>query len=90
MMEAQISLPKAFSVRDDNEFQAHNDLMKRLNNDLKVAAVTTGRHKNGGNTVHWGIVFIESKHPTEAEILSALDEAGYDLKSNDGKLVHWK
>ena len=89
-MNAEISLPKAFSVRDDHEFQAHQDLMKRLNNNLKVMPVTSGRHLNGGGTVHWGIVCLDTKIPTEAEILVALEEAGYDLTSNGGTLVNWK
>ena len=89
-MNVEISLPKAFSVRDDHEFQAHHDLMKRLNKSLKVVPVTTGRHLNGGNTVHWGMVFVEGECPDEEEIFVALAEAGYDPKSNDGKIVNWK
>ena len=50
-MRATIELPKAFSVRDENEFTAFRHLMEKMNRGLLVTRVATGVHVNGGPTV---------------------------------------
>ncbi|MGO9110494.1 MAG: hypothetical protein ACLP9L_14830 [Thermoguttaceae bacterium] len=50
-MEATIEVPKAFSVRDDNEFPAFKHLMARLNPLLRVRQVGMGLHVKSGFTV---------------------------------------
>ena len=55
-METTIEVPKAFSVRDDNEFLAFKHLMARLNPQLRVRQVGMGLHVSSGYTVFWGLV----------------------------------
>jgi len=69
-----VSLPKAFSVRDEHELVAFKDLMTRLNSELKIREVAQGLHVNGGSTVYWAIVYAEE--PTKDAIYNALIEAG--------------
>lgn len=78
-MQAQIELPQAFSVRDENEFYPIQHLMARLNPKLLAAQVATGKHVESGYTVFWGVVYLEGHPPTREELESALKEAGYDF-----------
>jgi hypothetical protein len=81
-MQATIKLPKAFSLRDENEFYPVQHLMARLNPQLLVAHVTTGRHVAGGPTVIWGIVYLEGQPLSRAAVKLALKEAGFDFDHN--------
>lgn len=81
-MQATVDLPKAFSVRDENEFYPIQHLMARLNAKLMVRRVGTGRHVNGGPTVWWGLVHLDGQLPTKKEVETALKQAGYDFGHN--------
>ena len=81
-MQTQIKLPKAFSVREENEFYAFQHLMARLNPKLMVKMVATGVHVEGGCTVFWGLVFLDSQPPSKREVEAALQEAGFDFVHN--------
>ena len=78
-METTIEVPKAFSVRDDNEFLAFKHLMARLNPQLRVRQVGMGLHVNSGYTVYWGLVSLEDQRVTPEEFHEALAEAGFDF-----------
>ena len=79
-METTIEVPKAFSVRDDNEFLAFKHLMARLNPLLRVRQVGMGLHVNTGYTVFWGLVSLEDQEVTRGEFDEALREAGLDFE----------
>jgi hypothetical protein len=79
-MKATIELPKAFSVRDDNELPLIQDLMARLNPKLMVVQVATGVHIDGGYTVNWGLVYMDGQRLTDADVAVALKEAGLDAR----------
>lgn len=81
-MQAKVDLPQAFSVRDENEFYPVQHLMARLNPKLTVRHVGTGRHVNGGPTVWWGLVHLDGRLPTEKQVETALQQAGYDFGHN--------
>jgi len=81
-MQATIELPKAFSVRDDNEFFPIQHLMARLNPRLMVVQVATGIHVQGGCTDFWGLVYEEGKPLNKADVEKALQDAGYDFAHN--------
>jgi hypothetical protein len=81
-MEATIQLPQAFSVRDEHEFYPMQHIMARLNPNLLVEQVATGRHVNGNYTVLWGLVYLEGHLPKIQDIEGALEEAGYDFSHN--------
>jgi hypothetical protein len=81
-MQAQIELPKAFSVREENEFFAFQHLMARLNSKLMVEQAATGKHINGGCTSFWGIVYLDGHKPGKTEVEAALKEAGFDFCHN--------
>lgn len=82
-MNAVIELPKAFSVRDERELTLMQDLMTRLSPKLIVVPVATGMHVDGGSTVNWGVVYLDDGKPlSEAELHSALAEAGLDFQHN--------
>ena len=81
-MEAKVSLPKAFSVRDDHEFLPIQHLLARMNPKLAVTRLATGVHINGGPTVFWGLVGLEDQPPTKKEMEAALREAGFDFAHN--------
>ncbi len=81
-MHAKIELPKAFSVRDENEFLPIQHLMARLNPKLTVKQVATGRHVNGGSTVFWGVVCLNGEPPSKQQVETALREAGFDFAHN--------
>jgi len=78
-MQAMIQLPKAFSVRDENEFHPIGHLLARLNPELLVAQVATGVHVEHGCTVFWGIVYLKGRTPAKADVEAALKEAGFDF-----------
>jgi hypothetical protein len=81
-MQATIELPRAFSVRDEHEFYPFQHLMERLNPKIMVEQVATGKHVNGGFTVFWGIVYLNGHKPNQAQMESALKEAGFDVRNN--------
>jgi hypothetical protein len=81
-MQTTIQLPKAFSVRDENEFYAFQHLMARLNPKLIIKEVTTGVHEDGGCTVFWGLVYLDGQPPSKKEVEAALKEAGFDFVHN--------
>jgi len=81
-MQTQIDLPKAFSVREENEFLPIQHLMARLNPKLVVTQAGTGVHVNGGCTVFWGIVYLGGERPAQTEVEGALKEAGFDFARN--------
>ena len=81
-MEATVTVPKAFSVRDDREFALIQDLMARLNPELLVTQVATGMHVDGGCTVNWGLVCLDGQSLTDADVAAALKEAGLDAQHN--------
>jgi len=81
-MQTQIDLPKAFSVRHENEFYTIQHLMARLNPKLVVTQAGTGVHVNGGCTVFWGIVHLDGQSPSRKEVETALADAGFDCARN--------
>jgi hypothetical protein len=81
-MQATVQLPKAFSVRDENEFYPIQHLMARLSPKLLVTQVATGVHISGGCTIFWGIVHLEGQPLTKKEVEMALKEAGFDFVQN--------
>ena len=81
-MKAQVELPKAFSVRDENEFYPIRHLMAKLNPMFLVTQVGTGVHVNGGCTVFWGVVYSQGQPPGRKEVEAALAEAGFDFARN--------
>ena len=81
-MQASVVLPKAFSVRDENEFLPIKHLLARMNPKLSVSRVATGVHARGGCTVFWGLVYHEDKPPARKDVESALREAGFDFVHN--------
>lgn len=82
IMQTQIDLPKAFSVRDEHEFLPIQHLMARLNPKLVITQAGTGFHVNGGCTVFWGLVHVQGQRPTQKEVEAALKDAGYDFGHN--------
>ena len=83
-----VSLPKAFSVRDEHEFDSFRHLMLRLNEKLRIKEVGHGLHTNGGGTVYWGIVYADGVKPTKEQNLAALSEAGFNQEHN-GATIQW-
>ena len=81
-MQTSINLPQAFSVRDENEFYPIQHLLSRLNPQLIVTRLATGRHVNGGPTVVWGLVHEDGHTPSMAEAENALKTAGFDVDGN--------
>jgi hypothetical protein len=81
-MQVAIDLPKAFSVRDENEFHPIQHLLASLNSKLTVRHMGTGRHVDGGATVFWGLIYLDGQLPTKKEVETALKQAGYDLEHN--------
>ncbi|NUQ63493.1 MAG: hypothetical protein HUU20_13525 [Pirellulales bacterium] len=81
-MQTPVELPKAFSVRDDHEFYPIQHLLARMNPDLRVVQVATGRHVHGGPTVFWGLVYLDGKTPSRKDMEAALNEAGFDFGHN--------
>lgn len=81
-MQATVELPKAFSVREENEFFPLQHLMARLNPKLMVVQVTTGIHVGGGGTIYWGLVYLDGQRLTQEEVEAALEAAGFDFEHN--------
>ena len=81
-LHARVELPKAFSVRDENEFLPIQHLMERLNPEFVVKQAATGVHVTGGGTVLWGLVFLKSEPPSKEKVEMALREAGFDFAHN--------
>ena len=81
-MKAQVELPQAFSVRDENEFYPIRHLMAKLNPRFMVTQIGTGGHINGGCTVFWGLVYLEGQPPGRKEVEAALAAAGFDFTRN--------
>jgi hypothetical protein len=79
-MLVDLDLPKAFSLRDENEFFPVQHLLARMNPGLIVAQVATGTHINGGCTVFWGLAYMKDQPPGEDEVNAALKEAGFDFE----------
>jgi hypothetical protein len=78
-MQAIVELPKAFSVRNEDEFFPIQHLLARLNPKLVVRRVATGRHVNSGCTVLWGLVYEEDQPVAKEDVEIALREAGLDF-----------
>jgi len=85
-MDTTVEVPKAFSVRDDNEFLAFKHLMARLNPQLRVRQVGMGLHVNTRCTVFWGLVSLEDQRVTPKEFREALEEAGFDFEHSAGRV----
>ena len=81
-MHSKVELPKAFSVRDEHEFLPIQHLMGRMNPQLVVKQIATGVHADGGGTVFWGLVYLQSEPPSKKKVEIALREAGFDLGHN--------
>jgi hypothetical protein len=81
-MKAKVELPKAFSVRDKQEFVPTQHLLRRMNPKLIVKQVATGVHVDGGGTVFWGLVYLEGEPPGKKKVEAALREAGFDFAHN--------
>jgi hypothetical protein len=81
-MQAAITLPRAFSARDEQELRLIQDLVTRLNPRLLAVQVATGLNVNGGCTVNWGLVYMDGQPPTDRDVQAALEVAGLDLKHN--------
>ena len=77
-MQAEVELPKAFSVQHENEFFPIQHLMARLNPKLTVIQVATGKHIDGGCTVIWGLTYLDGQQITKKCVEAALSEAGFD------------
>jgi hypothetical protein len=78
-MLLEMELPRAFSLRDENEFYPIQHLMAKLNPEVMVVQVATGMHVNGGCTVFWGLVYLESQPISRTDVEDALKEAGFDF-----------
>jgi hypothetical protein len=78
-MQAEVKLPKAFSVQNEDEFFPFQHLMARLNPKLMVVEVATGMHKSGGRTVCWGLTYLDGQPLTKKDVENALKEAGFDF-----------
>ena len=81
-MQTTVNLPRAFSVRDENEFYPIQHLMVRMNPALRVARVATGVHVNGGSTVLWGLVYLNDDSLSEKTVKKSLKDAGLDFQHN--------
>lgn len=79
LIEIDMDLPKAFSLRDENEFFPIQHLMARLNPEFMVVQVATGMHFNGGCTVFWGLVYLANQPISRTDMENALQEAGFDF-----------
>lgn len=82
-MQGTLEVPKAFSVRHENEFAPIRHLMARLNPQLVVKQVATAVHVAGGGTVVWGLVCLKDQPLARTDIEAALREAGFDFEQSD-------
>ena len=78
-MKAEVNLPKAFSVQNEDEFYPFQHLLARMNPKLMVVDVATGMHKSGGRTVFWGLAYLDGQRITKQDVEDALAEAGFDF-----------
>lgn len=78
-MKITVTLPAAFSVRDANEFFPMQHVMARMNANITITQVATGRHVNGGDAVLWGVVHNEGQPLVKKDVEDALREAGFDF-----------
>jgi hypothetical protein len=81
-MHSKVELPKAFSVRNEQEFLPIQHLMARMNPQFVVKQIATGVHVDGGGTVFWGLVYLKSEPPSRKKVEMALREAGFDFAHN--------
>ena len=47
-----------------------------------VKQIATGIHVDGGGTVFWGLVYLQSEPPSKNKVETALREAGFDFAHN--------
>jgi len=78
-MHAEVKLPKAFSVQNEDEFFPFQHLLARMNPKLMVVDVATGMHKSGGRTVFWGLAYLDGQPISKQDVHDALTEAGFDF-----------
>lgn len=76
-MQTTITVPQAFSVRDEHELYPFQHLMSRLNPQLRVVQVATGVHAHGGCTVFWALVYQDGQELTKEDVAGALARAGF-------------
>jgi hypothetical protein len=88
-MQAEVNLPKAFSVQNEDEFFPFQHLLARLNPKLMVVEVATGMHQNGGRTVFWGLAYLDGQPITRQDVEDALKEAGFDFKHGKIETRHF-
>src|ERR1035437_3564481 len=81
-MQAKVELPKAFSVRDEHEFLPIQPLLARLNPKLLVKQGAKGMNVDGGDTVCWGLAYLNGEPPSKKKVETALREAGFDFVHN--------
>jgi hypothetical protein len=81
-MHTKVELPKTFSVRDEHEFLPIQHLLGRLNPQLVVRQIATGVHVDGGGTVFWGLVYLNSEPPSKKKVEKALRQTGFDFTHN--------
>ena len=56
--------------------------MGRMNPQFVVKQIATGVHVDGGTTVFWGLVYLQSEPPSKKNVEMALREAGFDFAHN--------
>ena len=88
-MNIEASLPNAFSVHQENEFFPIQHLMARLNPKLMVVQVATGKHKQGGCTVHWGLAYLDGQEVKKQDVERALEDAGFDFERGAIQELHF-
>ena len=88
-MQADVTLPKAFSVQNEDEFFPFQHLLARMNPKLMVVDVATGMHKSGGRTVFWGLVYLDGQPITKQDVNDALTEAGFDFSRGKLQELHF-
>lgn len=88
-MQAEVNLPKAFSLQNENEFFPIQHLMARMNPKLMVVEIATGMHKNGGRTVFWGLTYLDGQLLTKQDVEAALEEAGFDFARGSLQNLHF-
>ena len=88
-MQMEVSLPRAFSVHQENEFFPIQHLMARLNPKLMVVQVATGKHEQGGCTVFWGLTYLDGHRVTKQDVGKALAEAGFDFARGSIQNLHF-
>ena len=82
-MQVVVEVPRAFSVRGENEITPMQHLVARLNPQLVVKQIATAVHVAGGGTVLWCLVCLEGQSLTKEDVEAALREAGFDFEQSD-------